>query len=85
MHNIICFVTLTGWGRGQEVPGEDPFLTGQYVMEYSYNMQYGEDAKYLKVVSTGKHYADYDQEGNCGVTRQGVVYLILIYKSIFQI
>eukprot|EP01084_Bolivina_argentea_P243622 408373_1 len=58
------------WGRGQEVPGEDPFLTGQYVMEYSYNMQFGEDEKYLKVVSTAKHYADYDQEGNYGTIRQ---------------
>eukprot|EP01084_Bolivina_argentea_P243625 408377_1 len=50
------------WGRGQEVPGEDPFLTSQYVMQYSYNMQYGEDTKYLKVISTAKHFADYDQE-----------------------
>eukprot|EP00484_Ammonia_sp_Unknown_P005082 CAMPEP_0197074090 /NCGR_PEP_ID=MMETSP1384-20130603/210934_1 /TAXON_ID=29189 /ORGANISM="Ammonia sp." /LENGTH=946 /DNA_ID=CAMNT_0042512931 /DNA_START=16 /DNA_END=2857 /DNA_ORIENTATION=- len=57
------------WGRGQEVPGEDPFLTGQYVMEYSYHMQNGEDTKYMKVVSTAKHYADYDQEGNYGTDR----------------
>ena len=57
------------WGRGQETPGEDPFLTGQYVMEYSYNMQFGEDNKYLKMVSTAKHYADYDQEGNYGTGR----------------
>lgn len=56
-------------GRGQEVPGEDPFLTSQYVMEYSYNMGYGEDTKYLKLVSTAKHYADYDQEGTFGVDR----------------
>eukprot|EP01084_Bolivina_argentea_P317682 550834_1 len=57
------------WGRGQEVPGEDPYLTGQYVMQYSYYMQHGEDTKYLKLVSTAKHYADYDQEGNYGTDR----------------
>ena len=39
-------------------------------MEYSYNMQNGEDSRYLKVISTAKHYADYDQEGNYGIIRQ---------------
>ena len=29
-------------------------------------MQEGNDTRYLKVVSTGKHYADYDLEGNGG-------------------
>ena len=39
-------------------------------MEYSYNLQHGfQDPTYLKVVSTAKHYADYDQEGNFGVDR----------------
>ena len=32
-------------------------------------MENGEDDKYLKVVSTAKHYADYDQEGNWGTER----------------
>ena len=32
-------------------------------------MQYGEDEKYLKLVTVTKHYADYDQEGNFGVGR----------------
>ena len=52
------------------MPGEDPFLTGQYVAQYSYNMQNGKDTKYLKLVSTAKHYMDYDQEGNYGTIRQ---------------
>ena len=39
-------------------------------MEYSYNMQNGKDTKYLKMVSTAKHYADYDQEGSNGTRRQ---------------
>eukprot|EP01084_Bolivina_argentea_P263563 446131_1 len=57
------------WGRCQEVPGEDPFLVSQYVSMYSKYMSYGEDSKYLKLVSTAKHFADYDQEGNWGVYR----------------
>ena len=32
-------------------------------------MQEGEQDKYTKVVSTGKHFVDYDQEGNGGVDR----------------
>eukprot|EP01084_Bolivina_argentea_P142244 249897_1 len=57
------------WGRAHEVPGEDPYLTGQYAMQYSYYMQHGEDTKYLKIVSTAKHYADYNQEGTYGTDR----------------
>jgi xylan 1,4-beta-xylosidase len=57
------------WGRGQETPGEDPFLNGEYVMHWSRGMQEGEQEKYLKVVSTGKHFADYDVEGNGAVDR----------------
>eukprot|EP01084_Bolivina_argentea_P097078 174517_1 len=57
------------WGRCQETPGEDPFLTSQYVIEYSKYIQYGIDNKYLKAVSTAKHAYAYDQEGNYGVTR----------------
>ena len=32
-------------------------------------MQNGKDTKYLKLVSTAKHYMDYDQEGNYGTGR----------------
>ncbi|NJD08936.1 MAG: glycoside hydrolase family 3 protein [Gemmatimonadetes bacterium] len=44
------------WGRGQETYGEDPFLTGRTAVAYVTGMQ-GDDPKYLKVVSTPKHYA----------------------------
>jgi beta-glucosidase len=44
------------WGRGQETYGEDPFLTGRMAVAFVSGMQ-GDDPKYLKVVSTPKHYA----------------------------
>ena len=52
------------WGRGQEVPGEDPYLSGQYGIEYVKSMQSGQDPRYLKVATVAKHFADYDVEGN---------------------
>jgi len=44
------------WGRGQETYGEDPFLTSRMGVAFVTGMQ-GTDPKYLKVVSTPKHYA----------------------------
>ncbi len=44
------------WGRGQETYGEDPYLTGQMGIQFVRGLQ-GNDPKYLKVVSTPKHYA----------------------------
>jgi beta-glucosidase len=44
------------WGRGMETYGEDPFLTGQIGMQFVKGLQ-GNDPKYLKVVSTAKHFA----------------------------
>src|SRR5262245_55714570 len=44
------------WGRGQETWGEDPFLTGRLGTAFVKGLQ-GDDPKYLKVVSTVKHYA----------------------------
>ena len=44
------------WGRGQETYGEDPFLTGRMGVAFVTGMQ-GTDPRYLKVVSTPKHYA----------------------------
>ena len=44
------------WGRGQETYGEDPFLTSRIGVAFVKGLQ-GDDPKYLKVVSTPKHYA----------------------------
>ncbi len=44
------------WGRGHETYGEDPYLTGRMGLEFVKGMQ-GDDPKYLKVVTTAKHYA----------------------------
>lgn len=44
------------WGRINECYGEDPFLTGRIGVAYVRGLQ-GDDPKYLKLVSTLKHYA----------------------------
>jgi beta-glucosidase len=44
------------WGRINECYGEDPFLTGRIGVAFVKGLQ-GSDPKYLKLVSTLKHYA----------------------------
>jgi len=44
------------WGRGQETYGEDPFLTGRMGVAFVTGLQ-GDDPKYLRVISTPKHFA----------------------------
>src|SRR6266705_1241212 len=44
------------WGRGQETYGEDPFLTSRIGVAFVTGLQ-GNDANYLKTVSTPKHFA----------------------------
>ncbi len=44
------------WGRGQETYGEDPYLTSRMGVQFVKGLQ-GNDPKYIKVVSTPKHYA----------------------------
>jgi beta-glucosidase len=44
------------WGRGQETYGEDPFLTARMAVAFVTGMQ-GDDSRYLRVVSTPKHFA----------------------------
>jgi len=44
------------WGRGQETYGEDPFLTGRMGVAFVTGLQ-GDDPKYIRVISTPKHFA----------------------------
>jgi beta-D-xylosidase 4 len=57
------------WGRGQETPGEDPFLTSQYVYALINGLQRGDDERYLKIAADCKHYAAYDLEAWYGADR----------------
>jgi beta-glucosidase-like glycosyl hydrolase len=50
------------WGRGQETPGEDPYLTSQYVYALINGLQRGEDDRYLKTAADCKHLDAYDLE-----------------------
>lgn len=44
------------WGRGQETYGECPYLTARMGVAFVKGLQ-GDDPRYLKLVSTPKHYA----------------------------
>ena len=57
------------WGRGQETPGEDPFLTSQYVHTLIDGLQRGEDERYLKLAADCKHFDAYDLEDWNGTDR----------------
>lgn len=51
------------WGRTPETYGEDPFLTGVLGTQFVKGLQ-GDDSKYLKIVSTPKHFAVNNEEHN---------------------
>jgi beta-D-xylosidase 4 len=57
------------WGRGQETPGEDPYLTSQYVYAFVNGLQRGDDDRYLKIAANCKHFAAYDLENWHGISR----------------
>jgi len=44
------------WGRGHETYGEDPVLAGRMAVAFIRGMQ-GDDPRYLKTITTAKHYA----------------------------
>ena len=51
------------WGRTPETYGEDPYLTGVLAVQFVKGLQ-GNDPRYLKVVSTPKHFAANNEEHN---------------------
>ena len=57
------------WGRGQETPGEDPFLTSEYTYALIDGLQNGDDERYLKIAADCKHFDAYDLEHWNGTDR----------------
>ena len=54
------------WGRGQEVPSEDPLLCGRYGAAYIRGLQGRDDPEgggFLRMVASPKHFVGYDMEG----------------------
>ena len=51
------------WGRTPETYGEDPYLAGVLAVQFVKGLQ-GNDPRYLKVVSTPKHFAANNEEHN---------------------
>jgi len=57
------------WGRSQEVVSEDPLLLADYAVAYTKGVQEGEDPRFLRAVSTLKHWVAYSLEDSDGHTR----------------
>lgn len=61
------------WGRNQEVPGEDPMLTGAYATAFVTGLQgegsAGEDAEHIQIVACCKHFVANSLENWQGHTR----------------
>ena len=77
------------WGRTPETYGEDPFLTGEMGTAFVRGLQ-GDDPRYLKVVSTPKHFAANNEEHNrfeCDATipeKQLREYYLPAYEAIVK-
>ncbi|XP_039125595.1 beta-xylosidase/alpha-L-arabinofuranosidase 2-like [Dioscorea cayenensis subsp. rotundata] len=57
------------WGRGQETPGEDPYLASQYAIMYVRGLQDADNSDKLKVAACCKHYTAYDLDNWKGFMR----------------
>ncbi|KAL3843737.1 hypothetical protein ACJIZ3_001140 [Penstemon smallii] len=59
------------WGRGQETPGEDPYLSSFYAAAYVRGLQQRDDGDInrLKVAACCKHYTAYDLDFWKGIER----------------
>ncbi|KAI8612968.1 glycoside hydrolase superfamily [Chytriomyces sp. MP71] len=51
------------WGRGQETPGEDPFLTSNYALHFITKFQESKQGR-AKLMTSLKHFAVYNVETN---------------------
>jgi len=68
------------WGRGMETYGEDPYLTGRMAVAFIKGLQ-GDDPKYLKTVSTAKHFAVHSGPESTRHTFDAVVSDTDLYES----
>ena len=68
------------WGRGMETYGEDPYLTGRMAVAFIKGLQ-GDDPKYLKTVSTAKHFAVHSGPESTRHTFDAVVTDTDLYES----
>ena len=50
------------WGRGEETPGEDPTINGEYAVSFVSGMQGPPSGKYVRAAACLKHYAAYNEE-----------------------
>eukprot|EP01079_Euglenida_sp_SAG-EU17-18_P010624 gene10624-1932_t len=79
------------WGRGQEVPGEDPVLTSEYVKHFSQGLMHGDtpgdnDEGFLQIISTCKHFFGYDIETGRGGLNVNISarFIVEYYLPVFQ-
>ena len=54
------------FGRNSELPGEDPFLNGEYAKEFTLSMQHKDANGYPRMISYLKHFTAYSRETNRG-------------------
>jgi beta-glucosidase len=69
---VINMVRDPRWGRIWETFGEDPLLASRITVAYVQGTQ-GDDPKYLKLATTLKHYAVYDDERDRVKTSNDIV------------
>ena len=73
------------WSRGQETPGEDPFMTGRYAMLYVRGLQWdsfegGQTPQHLQASACCRHFTAYNLDRWNGVTRYRFNALVSLIK-----
>lgn len=81
------------WGRGQETPGEDPMVTGEYAVAYVRGLQGdsfrgGKLGDHLQASACCKHFTAYDLDNWKGINRfvfDAKVSFFFLYVSLQQL
>jgi beta-D-xylosidase 4 len=75
LHGLGCFAPNVNpfrapqWGRGAEVPSEDPLINGRFGAAFAGALQGEGEASVLRVLATLKHGTAYDMEDSNGQNR----------------